>query len=232
VIPAVGRADAETHALPPNLGRAIRGSFQAYLDDILLFFVVNVAVVTAFVLLAVARSVFPPLLILAPLLALPVAVLMRLAVATARDEAPTWRVAAGEFGRLGGRKLLLGAGQLALMAVGLTNLIVSDDIGGLAGVVSALVGVYAVVLTSLYAFALWPIVCDPRREASLRAQLRLAVVLLMTRPLQLGVLGLIAGLALVLSVQLIVPAVILPSLVLIMVAGYVVPAIDRLRASP
>ena len=231
MIPATGRADDGAESVPPSLGRAIRGSFQAYFDDILVFVVINAGVVTLVVLLAVARSIFPPVLFLAPVLGLPVAVLMRLAVATARDEAASWQVAAAELGRMAGRKLVLAAGQLGVLAIGLTNLIVSDDIGGLAGVVSALVGVYAVVLTSLYAFALWPIVCDPRQAAPVRAQLKLALVLLMGRPLQLSVLGLIAGMALLLSLQLIVPAVILPSLVLIMVARYVVPAVDGFRVT-
>src|SRR5687768_6377457 len=88
---------------------------------------------------------------------------------------------------------------------------------------------YAVIATWMYGVALWPIVCDPDREAPLREQLRMALTVVMLRPLQIGVLALIAALALIVCVQLIAPAVFLPGIVLVVIAGYVVPFVDRLR---
>src|SRR5687768_18401055 len=41
---------------------------------------------------------------------------------------------------------------------------------------------YAVIATWMYGVALWPIVCDPDREAPLREQLRMALTVVMLRP--------------------------------------------------
>ena len=115
------------------------------------------------------------------------------------------------------------------MGLSLTNVVLGGSIGGLAGIASAIVAGYALIAVSVYALALWPIVCDPAREAPLRDQLRLALALVTLRPLQLLVLAVITVLAVIVCIQLIVPLLFLPSLVLIVVAGYVVPVADRLR---
>jgi hypothetical protein len=213
----------------PSLARAIREAFSRYLDEIVLFTVVNLGWALAVGVFAFARIGLPAVVILTPLLALPTAALMRLAVATGRDRTPTLPMAREELGRLAGRKVALAAVQLLVMGLSLTNVVLGGSIGGLAGIASAIVAGYALVAVVVYAVALWPIVCDPAREAPVRDQLRLALALVTLRPLQLIVLAVISGLAVVVSIQLIVPLLFLPSLVLIMVAGYVVPVADRLR---
>jgi len=190
---------------------------------------VNLAWLVVVALFAFLRLVIPILIVLAPLLALPTAVLMRLAVAAARDRSPSWSMATAELGRLAGRKLLLGAAQLIALALGVVNVLLAGSIGGILGILSALIASYAVIATWMYGVALWPIVCDPDREAPLREQLRMALTVVMLRPLQIGVLALIAALALIVCVQLIAPAVFLPGIVLVVIAGYVVPFVDRLR---
>jgi hypothetical protein len=224
--------DAERTDEPPrrpSLARAIREAFSRYLDEIVLFTVVNLGWALAVAIFAFARIGLPAIVILTPLLALPTAALMRLAVATGRDRTPTWPMAREELGRLAGRKVALAAVQLLIMGLSLTNVVLGGSIGGLAGIASAIVAGYALIAVTVYAVALWPIVCDPAREAPVRDQLRLALALVTFRPLQLVVLAVITVLAVVVSIQLIVPLLFLPSLVLIMVAGYVVPVADRLR---
>jgi hypothetical protein len=224
--------DAERTDEPPrrpSLARAIREAFSRYLDEIVLFTVVNLGWALAVAIFAFARIGLPAIVILTPLLALPTAALMRLAVATGRDRTPTWPMAREELGRLAGRKVALAAVQLLIMGLSLTNVVLGGSIGGLAGIASAIVAGYALIAVTVYAVALWPIVCDPAREAPVRDQLRLALALVTFRPLQLVVLAMITALAVVVSIQLIVPLLFLPSLVLIMVAGYVVPVADRLR---
>ncbi len=189
----------------------------------------NLAWLVVVALFALVRVVVPILIVLAPLLALPTAVLMRLAVAAARDRSPTWSMASAELGRLAGRKLLLGTAQLLVLALGVVNVLLAGNIGGILGVISALIAAYAVIATWMYAVALWPIVCDPHREAPLREQLRMALTVVILRPLQIGVLALITALAMIICVQLVAPAVFLPGFVLVVVAGYVVPFVDRLR---
>ena len=189
----------------------------------------NLAWLVVVALFGFLRLVVPVLIVLAPLLALPTAVLMRLAVAVARDRSPSWSMAIAELGRLAGRKLLLGTAQLLVLALGVVNVLLAGNIGGILGVISALIAAYAVIATWMYAVALWPIVCDPDREAPLREQLRMALTVVILRPLQIGVLALITALAVIICVQLIAPAVFLPGFVLVVVAGYVVPFVDRLR---
>ena len=215
---------------PPSLGRAIRRSLPAYLDEIVLFLLVNLAWLLLAFGFAAAWTIIPLLaLVLLPLLALPMAVLMRLAVATARDRSPGWPMVLAELPRQAGRKLLLAAIQLLILALGVANVTLAPQIGGLLGVLSALVAGYAVVVSSVYALSLWPIVCDPTRDLRLPDQLRLALVVITLRPWQVGVLAVIVVLSVVVSAQLVVPAVFLPGLVLIMVAGYIIPVADRLR---
>lgn len=190
---------------------------------------VNLAWLVVAALFGFLRLVVPIFIVLAPLLALPTAVLMRLAVAVARDRSPSWSMATAELGRLAGRKLLLGTAQLLVLALGVVNVLLAGNIGGILGIISAVIAAYAVIATWMYAVALWPIVCDPEREAPLREQLRMALTVVILRPLQIGVLALITALAVIICVQLIAPAVFLPGFVLVVVAGYVVPFVDRLR---
>ena len=189
----------------------------------------NLAWLVVVALFGFLRLVVPILIVLAPLLALPTAVLMRLAVAVARDRSPSWSMATAELGRLAGRKLLLGTAQLLVLALGVVNVLLAGNIGGILGIVSVVIAAYAVIATWMYAVAMWPIVCDPDREAPLREQLRMALTVVILRPLQIGVLALITALAVMICVQLIAPAVFLPGFVLVVVAGYVVPFLDRLR---
>lgn len=223
------RDDERAEPPRPSVARAIRDSFARYLDDIILFVIVNGVWALALGLFAFLRIGLPLVVILTPLLALPTASLMRLAVAAARDRAPTWPMAREELGRLAGRKVVLAAIQLLILGLSLTNVTLGSSIGGLPGIASAIVAGYALIAISVYALALWPIVCDPAREAPVRDQLRLALALVALRPLQLAVLAVITVLAVIVSIQLIVPLLFLPSLVLIMIAGYVVPVADRLR---
>ncbi|MGH2402369.1 MAG: hypothetical protein ACRDE6_06625 [Candidatus Limnocylindria bacterium] len=214
---------------PVGLARAIRHAFAAYLDEIVLFLAVNLILVVAVALLVASSSIVPPLLLLAPLLALPTAVLMRLAVEGARETAVSWATVREELGRLAWRKVVLATVQLLILGIAATNVSLSSGIGGVPGILSALVAGYALIAISVYAVALWPIVCDPRREGPLREQLRLAVAVVLVRPLQVGVLAVITVLAVIASVQLIAPGLFLASLVLLAIAAYVVDVADRLR---
>jgi hypothetical protein len=76
--------------------------------------------------------------------------------------------------------------------------------------------------------AVWPIVCDPLRAGPLREQLRLALAVTARRPLQLGLLAVIAGLAAAASIQVLILGLFVPIVVLLAIAGYVVPAADQI----
>ena len=112
----------------PSLARAIREAFSRYLEDIVVFLLVNLGWVLAFGAFAFVRIGLPLVVILTPLLALPTSALMRLAVASGRDRTPTWPMARDELGRLAGRKVALAAIQLLVMGLSLTNVLAFVDI--------------------------------------------------------------------------------------------------------
>ena len=183
------------------------------------------AVVLAYLLVVVG---FPILALAAPGIAIPMASLMRLGVAAVRLGVPTVKMAREELGRMTMRKLVLAAVQMLLLALAAANIGLAARIGGLSGLLSGGVAIYAAIATALLSVALWPIVCDPRRDGPWRDQLRLAIAVALRRPLQIGVLAGIVALAAYVSVQLLVPALFLPAVVLLAVAGYVVPLADEI----
>ena len=214
---------------PASVAGAIRRSFALSLEWAVPFVATNLAwamVVGAYLLLLVG---FPILAFAAPLLAIPTSALMRLAVVAVRSGVPTLPVAWAEMGRLPQRKAGVAFVQLLLLGVTVANLDLSVRIGGALGLLSAGVALYAAVATAIVSIAIWPIVCDPAREGTLRDQLRLALSLVVRRPLQLLVLALLTVLAVYVSTQLLVPTLVRPTVVLLAIAGYVVPAADALR---
>ena len=215
---------------PVSLAGAIRRSFRAYVDEALVFALANLAWVVLVGLVALVAALLPlTLLVTAPLLALPTAVLMRLAIAAVREEVPSWRTARDELRRTVWRKIALAAVQLLVVVIGASNIAVADAVRSLPTILAGFVSGYAIVASAIIALALWPIVCDPRRAGGVGEQLRLALAVVTFRPLQLAVLAVIGALGVVVSVQLVVPAFFLPSLVLLAVAAYVVPIADRFR---
>jgi hypothetical protein len=219
---------AERLATRPRLGAALTGAVGLALEHAFPLLAANLAwgvLVAIFVFTLIG---IPILIVALPLLALPTASLTRLAVAAARSGVPTLAMARGEVGRLLLRKLALAAVQVFVLGISLTNVSLAGEIGGWAGLLSGGVAIYAVLAAGMYAMAMWPIVCDPLRGGPLTDQLRLALAVLVRRPLQLGLLALIAAIATVASVQVPVLGLFLPILVLLAITGYVVPAADEI----
>ncbi len=226
------RDEPRGHDRPAGITHSIRVSVAAYVDEIVLFLILNVALVIVVAALVSFAALMPLAFALAPLLALPTAVICRLAVTTARGGSPRWAMVGEELLRRAGRKVVLAALQLLVLGVGLLNVSLVDEIGGVPGMLSLVVSGYAVVASSVFALTLWPIVCDPRRDGPLVDHLRLALSLVLLRPLQLGMLAALTALAMVASIQLVALALILPSLVLLASTDYIVNLADRIRPKP
>lgn len=205
---------------------AIRVALAGYFDGFVLFSVLNVAVVLTALAVASAFAIVPAVIVLLPLAALPASALTAAAVEVARGRPPAWSVAAGELRRNLVRKLALATVQLAITGLGLLNLSMAAAVGGVAGVVIAGVGGYGLVVTWAYAVALWPIVADPHRDGPLRPQLRLALVVVVARPLGVAALVAVVAAAVTACALLIVPMIVLPALVILLCAAYVVPVAD------
>ena len=228
---ADGGAEPDDAAAAPRrptplgiLGTAVRGYFEGFA----LFAVLNVAVVLAGLAVAAAFTVLAPAIVLLPLVAIPASALTRAAVDVARAEPATWSAAARELGRRPGRKLLIAALQVLVTGVGLLNLSMAAAVGGIGGIAIAAIGAYGLIVAWAYAIALWPIVVDPRRDGRLADQLRLALLVLVTRPIGIVALLAVTAAAATACALLIVPLIVLPALVVLLCAAFVVPAADEL----
>jgi hypothetical protein len=213
-----------------SLPSALVAAVESYIAEVAVLLTANAAWLFGLGVLVVLWAVLP-LIALVGLIpfALPTAALQRLGVVAARGDSPRWSHVRDELPRHVARKLLLAAGQVTIALLSLTSLELAVRMGGLLGIVAALVAGYVLIASALCALALWPIVCDPRRDGPLADQVRLALAVVLLRPLQLLGFGFITTLALVTSVQLIAPFLFVPSLVLLATAQYVVNVADRLR---
>lgn len=126
--------------------------------------------------------------------------------------------------------LALGVAQLAITAVLVVDLMVGSALGTAIGGVLTVSAVYGLAILWIYAVVAWPIVLDPTRRADpLRARLRLAAALLVTRPLRMTALAVLVAIFLAIA-TILVAAIVTFALALawLVVAREVLPAADRL----
>lgn len=207
----------------------MRRAVRAFVDEPVALIAGELGLLAAIVLVALAWALVPAAVILAPLVALPGSALMRLATVAVEDGVPTWRTALAEARRRMGRKLLVAGVQSVITLLGVINILLSGSIGGLVGGVSAAIAGYVLLVVWTLSLALWPILSDPRRDLPLGRQLRLAVAIVLTRPLGLLVLLALAVGSAIVCMQLIAPSIVLPALVFLTLAAYVGPLVERLR---
>jgi hypothetical protein len=200
---------------------------RAFWDDAFVFVLANVALILCAVALATLVAIVPAALVLTPLLSLPLSAVQRLAIVAATDDVPRWPAAWSELRRRPARKLGVASVQLLVTLLGATNILVSSRMGGLLGAVTTIVVAYALLAIWAIAIPLWPLLSDPHRDAPFRRQLRLAVAIALGRPLAIGLLLVLVVGAMLVCVRLIAPALVLPSLVLLVVAAYVGGVVDR-----
>jgi hypothetical protein len=219
---------AERAEVRPRLGAAILGALRLVIEHAFPLVAANLVLAVLAATYLFVLIGLPVLVLALPLIALPTAALTRLAVSAVRSGVPTLGMARDELGRQPLRKLAIAAVQVLVIGISLSNLGLAGQIGGVLGLLSAGVAAYALVVTGVLAMAVWPIVCDPARAGPVGDQLRLALAVAVRRPLQLGLLAMIAGLATVASLQFPVLGLFLPSVVLLAIVGYVVPAADEI----
>jgi hypothetical protein len=184
-----------------------------------------------FIALLIATALFPPLILLAPILAIPVAGIYSLSALIARSEPVDFADALRGMRRFAGTALLIGiAATLALLVFGV-NIAIGLQSGDIAGGVFAMLAGYAIVGILMYLVALWPIVVDPLRDGTrLRDRARLALLVVAARP------GRMLGLTVVMAVFLVISTALFAVLLTASIAylalvttRYVLPAADRLE---
>jgi hypothetical protein len=223
---------AEPLPAPPGLRGALRaaaGDFYFHSWRLLPANVLWAAVVLA--ILAVALLV-PPLIVLAPLSALPVAGIFRMTTRIGRGESVSfwdgleaWR---GEV------RPALGLGTALLVATIVLGFnVVSGLLGdSLVGWALATLAFWGLLGTWLYAWVAWPILLDPARAAQpVRQRLRLAALLLLAHPIRIAALGVVLLALCVVSIVAIVPLLTVSvAFGALLSTRYVLPAADRLEA--
>ena len=127
--------------------------------------------------------------------------------------------------------LALGVAQLAVIAVAVFDLALGLQIGGVFGLILALLSFYTTLAIWLLAVTIWPVVTDPeRRSEPVRSGVRLGALLVLAHPIRIGLLAL--ALAIVAVAASILAAAILTfaaAYISLVAAHFVLPAADRLE---
>jgi len=217
---------------PVSIGQAVRAAAVDFYFNSWRFVPANLA--WALLLLAVlfAAVTWPPAVVLAVLLAVPVAGLHRMAAVLTRGEATSLSDFVDGMRRYGARATGIAAGVAILGFVLVTNVATGfstdNPIGWFLGATAA----WGLVALAMYLVAVWPILVDPNREETgVRRRLQLAGLVVIGRPGRLFALTILIGLTLVAS------TVLLGAIVLVGVAyasllatRWVLPAADELEA--
>ncbi len=213
----------------PSVWRSLRAAASSFVDDVGSFLVANLIWLAVAAVTALARAVYPPALVTGLLLVPVTCGLTRMAARAARGDAARVRQFTGGVRHRFWLHLTLGAGQCLLLAVALLNVTIGLNAGGALRILAAVVSGYVALLTWLLAVAAWPVLLDPQRHA-LRwtAALRLAMAVVVRRPVGMVVIASIEAVLVAVSVQTVVPAVFLPSYGALLAAHYVLPLADSL----
>lgn len=163
-------------------------------------------------------------------LAVPAAGVMRLAAAHVRRGTGHWT----DFGDgLRRWRMVLAVAVVQVLAAGLLvlDLALGLSAGGLVGGVLAAMATYGAALAWVAAVTGWPLLMDPEHDAEPMARrLRLALALMLSRPLRLGLLALLVGALLAIATVAIVPVLLFAfALACLLAAHYVLPAADALE---
>jgi hypothetical protein len=223
---------AEPQPSPPGLRGALHAAATDFYFHSWRLLPANVLWAAVALAIMAAALLVPPLILLAPLAALPIAGIFRMATRIVRGESVSfwdgleaWR---GEVRPA----LVLGTGLIGatiVLGFNLLSGLLSDSMLGWA---FATLAFWGLVGTWLYAWVAWPILLDPARAARpVRERLRLAALLVLAHPIRIGAFGLILFALCVVSTVAIVPLLTVSvAFGALISARYVLPAADRLQA--
>lgn len=184
------------------------------------------AVLTAF---ALTRSVLGllALLIMVPL----TAGLMGMATALVREQSVVMSDFARPIRARFWRLVALGAAQLVLTVIAAFDLVLGLQLGGIVGIVMAVVAFYTGLALWVLAWTIWPIVIDPERQAEpVRSAVRLGALLVLAHPIRMGLMAIVlAAITLVSTVLVAAIITFAAAYVALVAAHFVLPSADRLE---
>jgi hypothetical protein len=218
---------------PPGPFRAVVRAAESLFDDLVVFVAANLAFGLGLLVAALAAQLTVFGYLLAIPLALPAAAVMRLATLSIRRGTPRLADLAWAY-RRPRRVLGLATAQVVLAGLLALDAAIGGAAGTFIGTILAIASLYGLLVVGVLAVIMWPLLLDPaREERPLRSLLRLAAVLLLTRPVRIGLVGLVVGVLLLLSVLGVV--VILSfglALAWLTAAHAVLPMADALEGAP
>lgn len=213
----------------PSLAAAIRLSVTGLIESLHAFLAWNLVLVVAAAVNVFLLTLSSLALLLVPFLAPLVCGVVRLATVASRGDHVALRTAMPGIRHRLWTKVGLAAVQCVLLLLTTLNLLVAPAIGGLLAGLSMATSVYVAATLFAYAAVGWTLLCDPRRESLPLGELaRLSLSIVLRHPLQVIFMLVVIALATVVVYNLVAPSLFLPSMVLLLVAGYVIPAADRL----
>ena len=217
---------------PPSLRGALRAAATDFYFHSWRLLPANVLWAFVSLILAGLAILMPPLFVLAPLAALPVAGIFRIATRIVRGESVSFWDGLSAWRSELRPSLALGTGLVVATLVLGFNLVSGVLADSLAGWAFATLAFWGLVGTWLFAWVAWPVLLDPARAAQpARDRLRLAALLLLAHPVRVGALGLVLAVLVVVSTVAVVALVTISiAFGALFAARYVLPAADRLEA--
>jgi uncharacterized membrane protein YesL len=128
----------------------------------------------------------------------------------------------------------LGVGQIGVVTVAAFDLILGLQLGGIIGLVLAVIAFYTGLAIWVLSLTVWPIVVDPeRRNEPVRSGVRLGALLVLAHPLRMGLLAIVLAALTVASTILVAAMITFAAAYIALVAAhFVLPAADRLQGRP
>ena len=174
----------------------------------------------------------PPLLLVGGLALVPISIgLMRMVTSIVREGHTVMSDLLAAFRPAAWRHLALGVGHLLVLVVGVGDLLIGVQLGGLLGTFLAVSAIYMIFAAWGLGLCCWPVLLDPlRRGEPMGHNLRLGIAVALAMPVR--VTGLAALLAAFLAASTLLAALLLTvavALAFLVAARYVLPAADRLE---
>lgn len=232
--------DLDAPLKPPLPRTTVLGALQPALRD--LYFgsvrLLPANIIWGVVLVALAWIAFSGGLwiavLLAPLLGLPTIGIYRLAVSTSRGDEPRFADAFVAMRERLVPALLVAALNIWAAVLLAINIGLGLGMGSLPGFVFAIISGWGLVAIAAFTAVVWPLLADPaRRDAPLRATLRLAAYLVLAVPIRVISLAIVAVVLFVASTWLLVLVVaVTAAYVALLCCRVVLPEADRVMAGP
>ena len=214
----------------PRLRHVLREAVSDFYFHSWSFLGANVILGVLLLAVIVLSPILPLALLIAALLPLPAAGIMRMATRLLRD----YRTDLGDFGDVLRRPwsvLGIGLAQLGLTVVLVGDALIAASWRSWPGTLLLIGAGYGLLALWTVALVAWPLLVDPERDGvPIRLRLRLALVVILLHPARIGGFALLMGAIVVLSGVLVAPLLtFMVAMVWLAVARWVLPIADRVE---